>query len=162
MGKELRFGPAQPGKPIPRALGPMDEPLEFAARPTNDIEIDPFETGTQLRLVKVAVVADPAPNDRTVQIREVLQGLAAAVMKRPAPDFPADTLQCLRAGCGQEAMGRLPLPHRFPRPELETQEVKCDHRKAAAPVHILAVDDLRLLRMQPRLASRKAVRKRTP
>ena len=55
MGKELRFGPAQPGKPVPGALGPMDEPLEFAARPANDIEIDPFESGTQLRPVKRAV-----------------------------------------------------------------------------------------------------------
>jgi hypothetical protein len=38
----------------------MDEPFEFAARPANDIEIDPFEGWTQLRPVEVAVVADPA------------------------------------------------------------------------------------------------------
>jgi hypothetical protein len=37
-----------------------------------------------------------------------------------------------------------------------------DVREVAAPVHILAVDDLRLLRMQHQLAGREAVRNRTP
>src|SRR6516164_7813151 len=114
---------AQPSKPVPGAFGPVDEPLEFAARPANDIEIDPFESGTQLRPVEVAVIADPASNDGIIDLNEILQGFVAAHMKPPAPDFPADALQCLRAGCGQEAMGRLPLPHRFPRPELKAQEV---------------------------------------
>jgi hypothetical protein len=62
----------------------MNEPLEFAARPANDIEIDPFERWTQLRPVEVAVIDDPASNDGIVQLREVLQGFVAAVMKRPA------------------------------------------------------------------------------
>ena len=42
---------------------PMDEPFEFAARPANDIEIDPFEGWTQLHPVEFAVVADPAADD---------------------------------------------------------------------------------------------------
>ena len=72
MGEEQRLGPAQPGKPVPGALGPMNEPLEFAARPANDIEVDPFESGTQLRPVERAVVADPASNDRIVDLSEIL------------------------------------------------------------------------------------------
>ena len=39
MGEEQRIRPAQPDKPVPCSLGPMDEPLEFAALPTNNIEI---------------------------------------------------------------------------------------------------------------------------
>ena|SRR5271166_5023323 len=39
MGEEQRIRPAQPDKPVPGALGPMDEPFEFAALPTNNIEI---------------------------------------------------------------------------------------------------------------------------
>ena len=90
MGKEQRLSPTQPGKPVPRTLGPMDEPFEFAARPANDIEIDPFEGWTQLRPVEVAVVADPAANDGIVDLGQMLQGFVATEMKPPAPDFPAD------------------------------------------------------------------------
>jgi hypothetical protein len=78
------------------------------------------------------------------------------------PDFPADALQCLRAGRGQEAMGRLPLPHRFPRPELKAQEVERDDREVSPTVRVLAVDDFRLVRMQRQLASRQAIYKRAP
>src|SRR6516165_4871659 len=117
MGEEQRLSPTQPGKPVPGAFGPMDEPLEFAARPANDIEIDPLESGTQLCPVEGAVVADPASNDGIIDLSEILQGFVAAHMKPPAPDLPTDALQCLRTGRGQKAMGRLPLPHRFQRPE---------------------------------------------
>ena len=86
MGEEQRLGPAQPAKPIPGALGSMDEPFEFAARPANDIEVDPFESGTQLRPVEVAVVADPASNDRIIDLSEILQGFVAPRMKPPG--FP--------------------------------------------------------------------------
>ena len=71
----------------------MDEPLEFTACPANDIEIDPLESGTQLRPVEVAVVADPASNDRVVNLGQILQGLVAAQMKPPAPDLSADALK---------------------------------------------------------------------
>src|SRR6516164_10435025 len=160
MDEEQWPSPAQPSKPVPGAFGPVDEPLEFAARPANDIEIDPFESGTQLRTIEGAVVADPPAYDGVVHLCEVLQGFVAAVMKPPAPDFPTDALQCLRTGCRQETMGRLPLPHRFPRPELKAQEVERDDREVATPVRVLAVDDLRLVRMQHQLARRKAVQKR--
>src|SRR5258706_3957523 len=62
-GKERGIRPAQPVKPISCSLGLMDHPLELAACPANDIEIDPFQGWTQLRPVEVAVVADPAAND---------------------------------------------------------------------------------------------------
>jgi len=70
------------------ALGLMDEPLEFAARPSNDIEIDPFESGTQLRPVEVAKVNDPAANDGIIDLIEILQGFVAKEMKPPASDDP--------------------------------------------------------------------------
>src|SRR5262249_54136633 len=128
MSKEQRLGPAQPCKPVPCTSGPMDEPLEFAARPANNIEVDPFESGTQLRPVETAVIDDPAPNNGIVHFRQILQGLVAAVMKCPAPDFPANALQRLWT-CGRlEAVREDPLlpfqPHRFPGTELEAQEVE--------------------------------------
>src|ERR1700736_3279948 len=85
------------------------------------------------------------------------------MVKGPAPDGPTDGLQRLRAGRGQKASKRTtPPPQRFPRPEHESEEGKRLVRKIAAPVRILAVDDLRLLRMQHQLAGRKAVGNRAP
>ena len=43
----------------------MAHPLELAACPPDDIDVDPLESGTQLRLVEMAVVGDPAANART-------------------------------------------------------------------------------------------------
>src|SRR5450755_4692150 len=45
---------AQPIGPVPRALGPIDHPLVFAAGPSNDIGVDPFQGWTQLRRIEVA------------------------------------------------------------------------------------------------------------
>jgi hypothetical protein len=53
-------------------------------------------------------------------------------------------------------------PHDLPGSKLETQKVEVDVRAVAAPVHILTVDDLRLLWMQLQLAGRKAVGNRAP
>jgi hypothetical protein len=66
MSKESWIRAAQPIEPVPRALGPMDHSLVFAASPPNDISIDPFQGWTQLRRIKVAVVVDPAPDTRVV------------------------------------------------------------------------------------------------
>jgi hypothetical protein len=49
-------------------------------------------------------------------------------------------------------------PHRLPGSKLKTQEVERNDGKVATPVCILAVDDLRLFRMQHQLAGREAIR----
>ena len=82
MGKEYWIRAAQPIEPIPRALGPMDHPLVFAATPSNDIGIDPFQGWTQLRRIEVAVVVDPVPDARVVHRGQIAEGFVAAVMKR--------------------------------------------------------------------------------
>src|SRR6516162_5970414 len=103
VGEECWIYPAEPVKPVSCPLGLPTQPLELAARPADDIEIDPFQGWTQLRLVEVAVVVDPAANARVVHLGQVLQGLVAAMMKRPAPNCSADGRQRLRTGGGQEA-----------------------------------------------------------
>src|ERR1700722_2801630 len=43
VGKERWIGSAQPVKPVSRPLGFATQPLELAARPADDIEIDPLQ-----------------------------------------------------------------------------------------------------------------------
>src|SRR6266566_1409288 len=162
VGKERWICSAEPVKPVSRPLGLPTQPLELAARPADDIEIDPLQGRTQLRPVEVAVVVDPALNVRVVGLSQILQGFVAVMMKGPAPDRPADGRQRLRAGCRHEAVRGAPSPHRLPRSKHETEKVERLAREVAAPIRILAVNDLRLLRMQHQLAGRKAVGKRAP
>jgi hypothetical protein len=85
-----------------------------------------------------------------------------AMMKRPTPNRPADGRQRFRTSGGHEAVGSLSIPDRLPGSKLKTQKIKRDDRKVAAPVRILAIDDLRLHRMQHQLADRKTICKRAP
>src|SRR5271169_770077 len=166
MSKECWVGTAKPVKPNFRALGLVTHPLELATRPPDDISIDPFQGWTQLRLVEVAVVDDPAAYARVVHLVQFGQRFVVAMMKRPAADITADARQRLRAGGGLETVREdAPVrlhPHDLSGSKLEAQKVEVDIGEAAAPVHILAVDDLRLLRMQHQLADREAVGNRTP
>src|ERR1700747_2149248 len=90
MSKECWVGPAYPVEPISRALGLVTHPLELAAYPPDDISIDPLQGRTQLRLIEVAVVDDPAADARVVHLGQFGEGLVAAMMKRPAADISAD------------------------------------------------------------------------
>src|SRR5262245_8086072 len=166
MGEECWVGPTEPVEPCSRVLGVVTYALERAARPRDDIGIDPFQGRTHLRLVEVTVVDDPATDARVVHLGELGQGFVAAMMKRPAADITTDARQRLRAGGGletvrEDAAIRL-HPHDLPGSKLEAQKVEVDIGEVAAPVYILAVNDLRLLRMQHQLAGREAVGNRTP
>src|ERR1700682_1770587 len=81
MSKECWVGPAYPVEPVSRAFGLVAHPLELAAYPSDDIGIDPLQGRTQLRLVEVAVVGDPASDARVVHLGQFGQGLVAAMTK---------------------------------------------------------------------------------
>src|SRR5215469_13160379 len=158
MSKECWVGPTYPVEPVSCTFGLGAHPLERAAYPPDDISIDPLQGRTQLRLIEVAVVGDPAADARVVHLGQFGQRLVTAMMKRPAADIPADARQCLQTDGGLETVREdAPIrlhPHYLSGSKLEAEKVKVDVRKVAAPVDILAVDDLRLLRMQHQLAGR--------
>ena len=64
MSEERRICAAKPIKPVACSFGFETQPFEFAARPADDIEIDPLQGRTQLCPIEVAVVVDPALNVR--------------------------------------------------------------------------------------------------
>src|SRR6266404_1633154 len=166
MSKECWVGPAYPVEPVSRAFGLVAHPLQLAAYPPDDISIDPLQGRTQLRLVEVTVVDDPAADARVVHLGELGQGFVAAMMQRPAADITADARQRRRAGGGLETVREDASlrrhPHDLSGSKLEAEKVEVDVGEVAAPVQILAVDDLRLLRMQYQLAGREAVGNRAP
>src|SRR5437764_3843324 len=159
MGEERWRRSAEPVEPVPSPLGLMAHALELAACPPDDIGIDPLQGRTQLRPVEVAVVGDPAADARVVHLGQLGQGFIAAVVQRPAADIAADARQCLRASRGLEAVredAAIRLhPHYLSGSKLEAEKVKVDVGEVAAPVHILAVDDLRLLRTSTSLQAAK-------
>src|SRR5215468_261010 len=104
MDKECWVGPACSVEPVSRPFGLVAHPLKLAAYPPDDIGIDPLQGRTQLRLIEVAVVGDPAADARVVHLGQFGQGLVAAMMKRPAADIPADARQYLRADGGLETV----------------------------------------------------------
>src|SRR5436190_19667418 len=55
----------------------LTQPLERAARPADDIGINPLESRTQLRAIELAVVVDPAFDVRIVRLGQILQGFVA-------------------------------------------------------------------------------------
>src|SRR4029453_16139444 len=157
MSEECRVGAAEPFKPISPTFGLVAHPLELATCPPDDIGIDPLQGRAQLRLVEVAVVGDPAANARIVHLRQISQRLVAAVMQRPASDFPADARQRLRAGGGlktvrEDTPARL-HPHDLSGSELKAEKVKVDVWEIAAAIHILAVDDLCLMWVMHQIAT---------
>src|SRR6185369_16225473 len=98
----------------------------------------------------------PAADGWIVHPGQVFQGFVTAVVQGPSADLPADAHERLRTGSRLEAVREdaptLHGPHRFPGPELKAQKVEVDVGVVALPVHILAVDDTRLLGMQRQLA----------
>src|SRR5262249_56119066 len=99
-----------------------------------------------------------AANARVVHLGQILQGLVAAMMKRPAPNCSADGRQRLRTGGGQEARKGPTFPsQRFLRPECKPEKVERLVWKVATAVPTPALPDLCLLGMQHQLAGRKAI-----
>src|SRR5947207_15934513 len=95
MSKECWVGTAKPVKPISRALGLVAQSLELSTCPPDDIGIDPLQGRTQLRLVEVTVVGDPATDARVVHLGQLGLGFVAAVMKGDAAHLAADDGQRL-------------------------------------------------------------------
>ena len=155
--KQVRIGADRPRQPLPCALGPPAQPLELVADPADQEGIDPMQSPSQRRLVEVAVVVDPALDVRSEHPCQIRQGSVGPVVERPPSDRLPDRLQRLRARRRQKGRAIATItPGCLSRPKAIAEEVKRLDRIVAAPVRILAVDDLRLCRMQNQPTGPKA------
>ena len=68
MGEERWIGTDKSRQPVARPFGLVTQPLELAARPADDIDIDPLEGRAQVRPIELAVVVDPAFDVRIVRL----------------------------------------------------------------------------------------------
>src|SRR5246500_1175501 len=94
MSEERRICAAKPIKPVACSFGFETQPFEFAARPADDIEVNPLQGRTQLRSVEVAVVVDPASNAWVVHLGQIWQGF---VTRSTGSHVPYKSLVELRA-----------------------------------------------------------------
>jgi hypothetical protein len=75
--EKLLIRSAEPVEPISCALGLIAQPLELAACPSDDIGIDPLESGTQLRLAEVAGCQPTTADRRCRDCMELFRDQAA-------------------------------------------------------------------------------------
>src|SRR6266566_1977101 len=68
------------------------QPLVLPPSPTNQVFVERPESRMQLGLVETPVVVDPPLHDHVEHPRKVTQGLVAAFVELPAPDFPPHRL----------------------------------------------------------------------
>src|ERR1039457_3271769 len=163
MGKERWSDATNPRQPLFCSPGTTAQALELRSRPADQVGIDTQQRRSQLLSIEVAEVVYPAFDVRIVRLSQIVQGLVAVMVKSPAPDTPTDGLQRFRAGRGQEGVSiEIAMPDRLPGSKRVAKKVERLVRVVPAPVRILAVDDLRLLRMQHQLAGHEAVGKRLP
>jgi hypothetical protein len=148
------------GRPAPASLlhfGPPAQPLELVAGPADQEGIDTLQSRRQFRLVEVTVVADPALDIRSKHPRQISQGFVGPMVQRPPSNRLPNCLQRLRTGRWQEGSDvATSALDRVSRTKGVSEKVKRLDREVAAPVRILAIDELRLRRMENQSASPQA------
>src|SRR5688572_1419481 len=104
--------------------------------------------GPERRRRKAPIVVEPPPKFGIDLPRKISDGLLRTAMQLPSSDLIPDfLLRFLRDGWTETTKDSLPSVC-FPRPKREPQKVKRLVRVCPLPVGILAIDVLRLLRMQ--------------
>ena len=150
------------------ALQPVDGPrlvpaqgLELPIGPSRQKDVDVPQGRIESRRVEATIVVDPSADVRIEHPRQIVERLVAALVKRPASDRLSDRLERFVAGRGAERDADLSAPPpRQPRPERVAEEVELLVRIVSAPIIVLAVDDLRLLRMKRQSAIREPLLER--
>jgi len=149
VSKQLWLFPRYAGYPLLRSALVPPQFLVFPHRPPRQYSVEVLEGWVHCRFVVAFKIVYPTPDNRIEHTRQVFQTLVATPVQAPLPHGVAHRFRRLIADCRAEVDKKLsPSVFRQPGPECEPQEVELLMGIVPPPVFILAVDYLRLLRMQ--------------
>ena len=151
MGKDRRLASSHALQP-PGRLSMAPEPI-LCSGPANQGEVETVEDRSEFRFAVTPVVPDPAPQGWIEHVRQVAQGFVRAPGDPPSPQLLAH-LPCCPSAHGRaerHEQSALPVAHQA-WPESEAQEIEGDVGIAVSALRILAVHELRFLRMDFQLA----------
>ena len=125
MGEQRRLTTRDARQPMHGSRSVPPQGLELPIGPSRQEDIDVSQGRVERRRVEPPIVVDPATNVRIEHSRQIVQGLVAALMQRPAANRLADRLESLIADRGTERDADLRTPSaRQPRPECIAEEVE--------------------------------------
>src|SRR5439155_4224804 len=97
----------------------------------------------------VAVIIDPASDERVEHPSQVVELLVAPGLKGPTADHLTNRFECLGAGCRKKRQPvQIPLPFRSPGSKRIPKKVESTVWISTGAIGILAVDHLRLFWME--------------
>ena len=147
--KQVRLTIENCHQPGPCSSSVIAELLVFPTSPANqrlaDMPLDGPERGRR----EAPIVVEPSPKFGIDLPCKLLEGLPRTAMQLPSSNLVPDLLSRLLRHGWAEATKDLPLPTvRSPRPKRVPQKVELLVRVSPLTIGILAIDHLRLLRMQ--------------
>ena len=120
----------------------------FAGQPQYKFAINVPKRGVERGLVERTVIIHPPSDFGVEHMRQVEQGLVAAVLQVPAPDFLTDCFSRLGADRRTEIdEGLAPSVLRQPWPKRKAKKVEARFGVISSPIGIFAVDHSGLQRM---------------
>ena len=144
---------AKPVEPVPSAHLMASKAFVLALRPANQETVQGPQRPVKRGGIEAPVVTNPAEQYRSSPLSEILQGKIVAQMQLPATNTVPHRLGRVGADRRGETDEQPAVAgHRPPGPKRVAQEIESLFRVVVAPVGILAVHDLGLVRVQLELA----------
>ena len=149
MGEQSRRGFRNSGEPEPRLPRSLPEAFELPHHPSVQMGVDQTKRRNERRFVKASEVTNPPLNLAIEHTGQIDEPLVAAPLQAPVSHPTPERLQCLGTCCRKIGYAiQSSAPDCQPRLESVAEEVECNRRVTSLPIGILAVDDLRLLRVE--------------
>jgi hypothetical protein len=148
VGKEPGLVLSNSIEPGPSLIWPVSQAFELLHCPSDQMAVDAQCEGVQLGAVEGPVIRNPASDLGIDLPGEVGQVRAAATVEVPVPDLLALRLLCAGAHSRRETHEESSSAARSARPKGIAKKIEAGVLRLSPAVAVLAVDDLRLFRMQ--------------
>src|SRR5215475_15905026 len=111
MGEERRSAQRGSADPVLRPTAVSLEALVFSHRPTREASVQIAQRRVKCRLIVMAIIRNPAPNDGVEHTRQVVDPPVNATTKLPVANFLSDRLGRSVTDAGLKLTKN--FPHRF-------------------------------------------------